>query len=107
MILPLYLALVAVGFLFMALGFVREEAYLHETAAFVSAILFLSLGFLSWNIEVMECGLTTADVWSCHREVVGDPALSALFYGLGILGLAMTIIMALVRISDAAFSKRD
>ncbi len=106
MILPLYIALVAVAFLFMALGFVREETYLHETASFVSAILFLSLGFLSWNIEVMECGLTTADVWSCHSEAIGDQALSTLFYGLGILGLAMTIIMALVRISEAAFNRR-
>jgi len=64
--------------------------------AWISVILFFSLGFLSFNIEQVFCDYdTNATSWSCHTHRVSDFGLAYFNFGLGLVSLVYAIITSL------------
>lgn len=114
MLLSIHLALMLIAFVFMVLSFIplgekrksvrvsEGEEIKEESQSFVvifpwiSMALFFVLATTSMDITILNCELTTGDVWSCNETQFYDAPLGWLFGGLGIIMLVYSILATLL-----------
>ena len=110
MLIEIHLAITAAAFLFMVLSFIplgekrktmrrtEGEEIKEESQSFVVIFPWIAMGLFyllaisSLNIILVDCGLTTGDVWSCNEQQYVDEPLAWMFSGLGTLMLAYSIL---------------
>jgi len=88
MLIEIYLFLYSVSFLFFLLMFFKDEKYIFGP---VSMIFFFVMAFLSGDVDLHYCAITSADAYSCYTATEHYPELMWINAGIGVISLIYTI----------------
>ena len=94
MLIQLYLLFICVSLGFFVLSFFKDDLIFK----WIATILFFSLAITGFSIQYPYCEYdSSATAWSCHVESHNDTGVIYLFFGLGILSLAYSIIYSIYK----------
>lgn len=91
MLIEIYLFLYAISFLFFLLMFFRQEKYVY---GILSVVFFFMMAFLSADVDLHYCAITSADAYSCQTVTEHYPELMWINAGLGIISLIYTLVFS-------------
>lgn len=89
MLIEVYLFLYAMSFLFFLLMFFKEAKYVY---GIISMVFFFMMAFLSADIDLNYCAITSEDAYSCHTVTENYPELMYINAGIGTISLIYVLV---------------
>jgi len=92
MLIEIYLFFYSITFMFFLLMFFRSEKFVFGS---IAAMFFFVMAFLSGDVDLHYCAITSADAYSCYTATEHYPELMWINAGIGLISVIYMILFAL------------